>query len=337
MKIAWFVLRRLLMLVPVLLGVSFATFALTHILPGNPVAKIVGPYVSPAQRKVVAHQLGLDQPFYQQYWTYVRGILHGDLGRSLTTGQSVASDLSQRLGATVELMTCALLIALVVAIPLGVLAAVKRNSWIDAAAHVIAVSGISVPIFWSGIMLSYLLFYKLGIAPAPEGRIDAGLAPPRHVTGLFTVDSLLTGNWPILRSAVAHLWLPASVMGFSVMAPVMRLVRQGMIESLASPPILALRACGVAPRSLLFRHALKNALLPVITVIAVVYGYLLGGSVLIEAIFSWPGMGLYAYNAISSSDFLAVQGFILYATTIYVIVYFVSDVLYLAADPRVKY
>jgi ABC-type dipeptide/oligopeptide/nickel transport system permease component len=336
-KITWYLARRVLLLVPVLLGVSFATFALTHVLPGNPVAKIVGPYVSPAQRRIVSHQLGLDRPFYDQYLTYVRNILHGNLGRSLTTGQSVVSDLSQRLGATFELMTSALLIALAVAIPLGVLAALKRNTWIDAVAQVIAVSGISVPIFWSGIMLSYVLFYKLGIAPAPEGRIDPSLSPPSTITGLFTVDALLTGNWVVLKSALAHLWLPASVMGFSVMAPIMRIVRQGMVEALASAPILALRSLGISPGSLLFRHALKNALLPVITMIAVVYGYLLGGSVLIESIFAWPGMGLYAYNAISSSDFVAVQGFILYATTIYVTVYFVSDVLYLAADPRVKY
>jgi peptide/nickel transport system permease protein len=335
-KIAWYVARRALLLVPVLLGVSFATFALTHILPGNPVAKIVGPYVSPAQRRVVAHQLGLDRPFYDQYLTYVRKVLHGDLGVSLTTGQSVAGDLSQRLGATVELMTTALVIALAVAIPLGVLAAVRRNTWVDAVAHVIAVSGISVPIFWSGIMLSYLLFYKLGIASPPVGRIDPGLSPPRTITGLYVVDSTLTGNWAVLRSAINHVWLPAAVMGFSVMAPIMRIVRQGMVEALASPPLLALRSLGVSRRSLL-KHALKNALLPVITMTAVVYGYLLGGSVLIESIFSWPGMGLYAYNAISASDFLAVQGFILYATTIYVIVYFVSDVLYLAADPRVRY
>jgi ABC-type dipeptide/oligopeptide/nickel transport system permease component len=329
-KVTWYLARRLLLLVPVLLGVSFATFALTHILPGNPVAKIAGPYVGPAQRAQIAHQLGLDRPFYIQYLKYLRNVLHGNLGKSLTTGQSVASDLSSRLGATAELMTCALLIALIVAIPLGVLAAVKRNSWIDGVVHVIAIGGISVPIFWSGIMLSYLLFYKLGIAPAPEGRIDAGIAPPRHITGFFTIDATLTGNWTVLRSAVAHLWLPASVMGFSVMAPIMRLVRQGMIESLASPPVLALRSLGISPGSLLFRHALKNALLPVITMVAVVYGYLLGGSVLIESIFSWPGMGLYAYNAISSSD-------ILYATTIYIIIYLIADVLYLVADPRVKY
>jgi peptide/nickel transport system permease protein len=336
-KVSWYLARRLVLLVPVLLGVTLATFALTRILPGDPVAKVVGPYVSPAQRAAVSHQLGFDRPLIVQYVDCVRDLLHGDLGRSLMTGQEVTTDLSHRLGATFELMTFSLLIALLVAIPLGMLSAVKRDSWIDGISHVIAIGGVSVPVFWSGIMLSYLLFYKLGIAAAPEGRIDPGMAPPHQITGLYTVDALITGNWEVLRSAVSHLLLPGLVMGFAVMAPIMRLVRQGMIESLASPPVLALRSLGLRPRSVLFRHALKNALLPVITMIAVVYGFLLGGSVLIETTFSWPGMGLYAYNAIAANDFPAVQGFILYATTIYVLVYLLSDVLYLAADPRVKY
>lgn len=337
MRVTWYLGRRLLLLAPVLAGVTFITFALTRVLPGNPVAQIVGPYVSQAQRAVVRHQLGLDRPFYVQYAKYVDRLVHGDFGHSFTTGQAVATDLSQRLGATVELTTCALLIALLVGVPLGVIAAVRRDSWVDGVARLIGIGGISIPVFWSGIMLSFLLFYRLGIAPAPIGRLDPSLSPPHHLTGIYTLDALLTGNWPVLTSALAHLWLPAGVMGFSVMAPIMRIVRQGMIDALDSPPVLALRALGLPPLRIVLGHALKNALLPVVTMIAVVYGYLLGGSVLIETIFAWPGMGLYVYNAISSSDFPAVQGFILYATTMYIVVFLATDVLYLALDPRVKH
>ncbi|MER3410383.1 MAG: peptide ABC transporter permease, partial [Thermoleophilia bacterium] len=171
----------------------------------------------------------------------------------------------------------------------------------------------------------------------PFGRIDPQLGAPRHLTGLYVVDSVLTGDGERLRSAVSAIWLPALVLGFAVMAPIMRIVRQGMIEALEAPPTVALRALGARPSSIVLRHALKNAMLPVTTMVAVVYGYLLGGSVLVETIFSWPGMGLYVYNSISSSDFPAVQGFILYATTMYVVVFLLLDLLYLALDPRVKY
>jgi ABC-type dipeptide/oligopeptide/nickel transport system permease component len=336
MKLGFYVARRVLLLVPVLLGVTFITFALTRIIPGDPVALIAGPYVSPERKAEIREEYHLDDPFYVQYVNYVGDLLHGDLGTSLVSGISVQSELSQRFAATFELTTVALLIALVLAVPLGVLAAVRRDGWVDGAARILGTAGISIPVFWSGIMLSYLLFYKWAIASPPFGRIDPQVGPPDHVTGLYLVDSILTWDWEAFRSALSAIWLPAFVLGFSVMAPIMRIVRQGMIDALDAPPTTALRALGARPSSVL-RHSLKNAMLPVTTMIAIVYGYLLGGSVLIETIFSWPGMGLYVYNSISSSDFPAVQGFILYATTMYVVVFLVLDVLYLALDPRVKY
>src|SRR5918996_328307 len=242
MKLGFYVARRLGLLIPVLLGVTFITFALTRIIPGDPIEKLAGPYVSAERKAELRQQYSLDEPFYVQYVDYVEQLSHGDLGRSLGSGLPVASDLSSRFAATFELTTTALLIAL---------------------------------------------------------------------------------------------WLPATVMGFAVIAPITRLVRQGMIEALESPSTTALQALGAKPSSIVFRHSLKNALLPVTTMVAIVYGYLLGGSVLIETIFAWPGMGLYVFNAVASSDFPAVQGFILYATTMYILVFLVLDLLYLLLDPRV--
>lgn len=324
-------------MIPVLLGVTFITFALTRLVPGDPVDLISGPYVPDEQKAEIRQRYGLDDPFYEQYAVYIKQLFQGDLGRSLLSGLPVSDDLSSRFAATFELTTAALVIALVFAIPLGIVAALKKDTWIDGAARIIGIGGISIPVFWSGIMLSLLLYYKWHVASPPIGRIAPEIGPPRDLTGLYTLDSILTLNWAAFMSTVKTLWLPAGVLGFAVMAPIMRLVRQGMIESLESPPATALRALGAQPTSIVLRHCLKNALLPVVTMIAMVYGWLLGGSVLVETIFSWPGMGLYVYNAISSSDFPAVQGFILYATTIYVIVFLLLDLLYFALDPRIRH
>jgi ABC-type dipeptide/oligopeptide/nickel transport system permease component len=336
-KLQFYVVRRILLLIPVLLGVTFITFALTRILPGNPIDRIAGPFVSAERKAEISNEYGLDEPFYVQFGSYVEDLFHGDFGRSLVSGVPVSNELSNRFAATFELTTAALLIALVVALPLGVVAALRKDTWVDGIARILAIGGVSIPVFWSGLMLSFLLFYRWGIAPPPLGRIDPQVGAPDHFTGLYTIDSLLTGDWAAFVSAVKQLWLPASVMGFSVMAPIMRLVRQGMIEALEAPPATALQALGARPASIVLRHALKNALMPVVTMVAIVYGYLLGGSILVETIFSWPGMGLYAFNSIAANDFPAVQGFILYATTMYVIVFLVLDLLYLALDPRVKY
>jgi ABC-type dipeptide/oligopeptide/nickel transport system permease component len=337
MKLGFYAGRRVLLLVPVLLGVTFITFALTRLIPGDPISLIAGPYVSAARKAQLRHAYFLDRPFYEQYVHYVGQLLRGNLGVSIVSGQSVATELSRRFAATFELTTCALLFSVLVGVPLGILAALRRNGWVDGVSRVVGIAGISIPVFWSGLMLSYFLFYKWHVASPPLGRIDPGIGAPRHITGLYLVDSLLTGNWAAFRSAFAAIWLPAFVLGFSVMAPIMRIARQGMIEALDAPPTTALRALGAKPSSIVLRHSLKNAMLPVLTMIAIVYGYLLGGSVLVETIFSWPGMGLYVYNSIASSDYPAVQGFILYATTMYVAVFLLLDLLYLAVDPRVKY
>jgi peptide/nickel transport system permease protein len=194
-----------------------------------------------------------------------------------------------------------------------------------------------MPSFWLALVLIYLLFYLSHVIPAPTGRIDPLIAPPRTITGLYTVDALLTGNWVALRSAAGSLITPVIVLAIPAMAPLARITRSSMIEALESDYARALRSLGLAERTVVLKYCLKNALLPVITYAGIVYGFLLGGSVLVEDIFAWPGLGLYAFNAISSADYPAVQGFIIYATTVYVIIFLLLDVLYMLLDPRIEY
>jgi peptide/nickel transport system permease protein len=335
--VAVYVGRRLLLLIPVLLGVTFITFALTRIIPGNPIDRMISPLASPEVRQRVAQEAGLNDPLWVQYVRYVRGVVRGDLGDSFVTSQPVLKDLTSRFMATFELTSSAMLLAILVAVPLGIAAAVWRDTWVDHLSRVIAVVGVAMPVFWVGLLAIYLFFYRLHWLPAPQGRISPLVDPPRRLTGLFVVDSLLTANWPALRSSAEALVLPAAVLAFAVMAPLARMARSSMIEALDADYTRAARSLGLSEWSVVLRHGLRNAVLPLLTMTAIVYGYLLGGVVLVENIFAWPGLGRYVYNAITSSDYPAVQGFILYATTVYVLLFLLVDVLYVVLDPRVRY
>jgi peptide/nickel transport system permease protein len=328
--------RRLVLLVPVLLGVTLVTFALTRVIPGNPIDQLVSPLASQEQRQHLISEHGLDQPIYEQYVAYIRDLLHGDLGTSFVTSQPVLTDLVTRFPATLELTLYAMLAAISFGVPLGIASAVHANRWVDHVSRVISVSGIALPVFWTSLTLLYLLFFRLHVLPAPYGRIDPAIPSPTHITGLFTIDSLLTGNWAAFRSSVGALILPVAVLAFAVMAPIARITRSGMLEALESDYVRAARSLGLSERVVVLHHALRNALLPLITMIAVVYGYLLGGVVLVEEIFAWPGLGRYVFDGITSSDYPAVQGFILYATTIYVVLFLIVDLLYMAIDPRIR-
>ena len=330
------VARRILLLIPVLLGVTFVTFLLTHVIPGNPIAELLSPQASAAQRHALYVKYGLNNPIFVQYVDYIWQLLHGNLGTSFMTGHSVLSDLTSRFGATFELTFYAMLLALIVGVPLGILAAVRRGKVIDHLSRILSVAGIAFPVFWTSLMLLYLLYLKAHILPAPYGRISPLVQPPKDITGLYTIDSLLTGNWSALSSSVDQLILPVCVLAFGVMAPIARITRSGMIEALDSDYVRTARSLGLGSPKVTLGHAFRNALLPLITMTAVLYGYLLGGVVLVENIFAWPGLGQYVYNAITSSDYPAVQGFILYATTIYVLLFLAVDLLYLAIDPRVR-
>jgi peptide/nickel transport system permease protein len=330
------VLRRIVLLVPVLLGVTFVTFLLTRVIPGDPIASLVSPQASPEVRQQLIHDYGLDQSVIVQYFAYLGNLLQGDLGTSFSTSHAVLDDLVSRFGASFELTLYAMIVALAAGIPLGILAAVRRGRLADHVARVVATSGIALPIFWTSLMLLYLLFFKAQILPAPYGRINPRIDPPTDITGLYTIDSLLTGNWEALRSSVEALLLPVCVLAFGVMAPIARITRSGMIEALDSDYVRAARSLGLSARTVVGRHAFRNALMPLVTMVAVLYGYLLGGVVLVENVFSWPGLGNYVFNAITSNDYPAVQGFILYATTIYVLLFLIVDLLFMAIDPRVR-
>jgi peptide/nickel transport system permease protein len=332
-----YIARRLLLLVPVLLGVTFITFALTRIIPGNPIDRMISPMASQATRDRVAEEAGLNDPLVVQYVRYIRDLFRGDLGDSFVTSHPVREDLASRFGATFELTTYAMLSALLLSVPLGVVAAVWRDRWVDHVSRLIAVVGVAMPVFWLGLLAIYFLFYRWHLLPAPQGRISPYLTPPKDITGLYTIDALLTGNWTAFRSSAEALVMPAGVLAFVVMAPLARITRASMIEALDADFTRAARALGLSEWSVVLRHAFRNAVLPLLTMTAIVYGYLLGGVVLVENVFAWPGLGRYVFNAITSSDYPAVQGFILYATTIYVLLFLVVDVLYSVLDPRVRY
>jgi ABC-type dipeptide/oligopeptide/nickel transport system permease component len=299
-----YVLRRLALAPLALLGVSVITFVLIRIVPGDPTDRLVGAaFLTEARRAEIRREYGLDRPRSAQFAAYLRGLTRGDLGTSFLTSRPVATDLRQRFPATLELTLAAMLFAIVVAIPLGVASAVWANSWLDHLGRVLAVVGVSMPVFWSGLVLLYLFFFLWPIAPAPIGRLESHLLTPRAVTGLFTVDAILAGDGA------------------------------AMIGALRSR---AARALGLTEPTVIVRHAFRGSLLPVITMIAVVFGYQLGGVVLVEAVFAWPGLGQYAYHAVANADYPAVQGFILYATTMYLVLFLAVDLLCAVLDPRAR-
>ncbi len=337
MRLIRYTIRRILLLVPVLLAAVFIAFFLTRILPGNPIDRVVPPYISQERRDEMKRQAGLDKPFYVQFVVYLADLARGDMGVSYTTAQEVSKDLRERFPATFELVTIAMILAIGLGIPIGVVSAISKDRWPDHVGRVISVLGVSMPIFWLALVLLYLFFYRLEWAPAPLGRISAVLSAPQFITGLYTVDSLLTGNWEVFKSATTTLILPVITLGFTAMAPIARMSRSSMIEALESEYIRTAICMGLPKRVIYFQHAFKNALLPIITIIAAVYGYALGGEVLVEYIFAWPGLGLYVFNAILASDFPAIQGFIILVTAIYVLIYLALDLVTVLLDPRVEF
>lgn len=329
-------LRRLSLVIPTLVGVTLITFTLTYVLPGNPAVVKAGPLVSPEMVKELEKQMGLDQPAWVQYGRYIGGILHGDLGESASTGRPVLEDFKQRLPATLELTLASLLIALVLGIPLGVQSAVHRDTAIDHIGRIVGVAGVAMPTFWTGLLLLYVFFYLLGVAPAPLGRLGPGIDPPHAITGLYVVDSLLTGNWRALGSALQQLVLPSLTLGLSVMAPIARMVRSTMLEILESDYVKAAWAAGIPRRRVIYGDALANAMIPVVTILGIVFGFLMAGNAVVESVFAWPGIGNYAITALMTKDSGPIQSFVLFVALLYVIVNFVVDLLYGLIDPRIR-
>ena len=334
--LGWYFLNRVLLIVPTLFGVTVITFTLTYLLPGNPALVKAGPLATPEHVAEMERRMGLDRPVVVQYWRYISGVVRGDLGESATTGRPVMQDLLQRVPATLELTLASLLVALGVGIPLGVLAAVRRDGWVDHVSRLLGVGGVAMPTFWTGLLVLYVFFYKLGVAPPPLGRLSAGASAPTAITGLYTVDALLTANWGALRSALAQLVLPALTLGFSVMAPLTRMVRATMLEVLESDYIKAAWAAGLPRRTIVYGDALRNCMIPVITLIGVIFGFLMAGNVVVEIVFAWPGIGNYAVTSLMSKDSGPIQSFVLFVAVVYVVVNLAVDLAYGFVDPRIR-
>ena len=330
-----YALRRSLTVVPVLLGVSILVFSFVHMIPGDPALTMLGERATPEKVAEVRARLGLDRPIWQQYGLYLKNALHGDLGVSIVRGDPVAGDLLRRFPATVELATAAMLAAIAAGIPIGVASAVWRNSFIDSLARVGALTGVSMPIFWLGLVLAWFFGVQLRLLPTGF-RLESGttFAP---WTNFVILDAIAQRNWAVLGDALRHLILPALALATIPVAIIARMTRASMLEVLSQEYIRTAQAKGLSRATVVARHALRNALLPVMTVIGLQVGHLLAGAILTETIFSWPGIGLWVYESIESRDYAIVQGATLFIAVIVVVVNLATDVLYAAVDPRIKY
>ena len=330
------VARHLLAALPAIFGVVVFTFLLMRILPGDPAAFFAsGPNAGQAEIAQIRQQMGLDRSIPEQFARYLADIAQGNLGRSMTTGQPVVADLAQRLPASLELTVFALMLALSLAVPLGIVAALRPNSMIDHGVRFLCTLGVCVPTFVSGLLLIYVFYYLLGLAPDPTGRIDIFAAAPPDITGFLLVDFVLVGDPAGWKAAFGQLILPASTMALFVLAPLARMTRASMLGVLGSDFIRTARSVGMADWRVIIVYALRNALLPVLTVVGIVFSTMLGANVLVEKVFSWPGIGAYALDALLASDYAPVQGFVLLVAAIFVVVNLTIDVLYGVVDPRV--
>jgi peptide/nickel transport system permease protein len=327
--------RRSLTLVPVLFGVSILVFSFIHLIPGDPALTMLGERATPEKVAEVRARLGLDRPIWQQYLLYVGNALHGDLGVSIVRGDPVASDLLRRFPATVELAVAAITVAIALGIPIGVASAVWRNSLLDSLARLGALTGVSMPIFWLGLVLAWFFGVQLRILPTGFRLASGTTFVPW--TNFVVLDALLQRDWAALADALRHLILPALALATIPLAVIARMTRASMLEVLSREYIRTAEAKGLSRRVVVLRHALRNALLPVLTVIGLQVGRLLAGAILTETIFSWPGIGLWVYESIESRDYAIVQGVSLFIAVIVVGVNLITDVLYAAVDPRIKY
>jgi peptide/nickel transport system permease protein len=330
------VLKRLLFAVPSIIGVVIVTFLLTRALPGDPAAYFAGPAATKEAVEQVRVKLGLDKPLIVQFGRYVSDMSRGDLGTSLTTGQPVATEIKNRLPASAELTLLGLIVAMAIAVPLGIVAATQPGSIVDHACRIVATAGVSLPVFFTGLILVYVLYYLLGLAPAPLGRLDIYFSPPPQVTGFYLVDSLIAGNFEVFLASLKQLALPALTLAIFSLAPIARMTRAAMLSALASDFVRTARASGLTPFTVIVTYAFRNAMLPVITTLGMVFSFLLGANVLVEKVFAWPGVGSFAVEALIASDFAAVQGFVLTMAVMYVMLNLVIDILYGLVDPRMR-
>ena len=334
-KLARYVARRLALLVPVLVGVSLITFVLIRVLPGDPVRTVMPPTATPADIAAARVRYGLDRPIIVQYWIWLKGLLHGQFGSSFQTGVDIRSEFLQRVGPTFELITLALALALVIAIPVGIVSALRAGRVSDHVIRIGAISAGAVSEFWLGLLLIFFFYNDLHIAPPPDGRIAPNI-PIRNLTSMELFDSLLTGNWQAFSSAFAHAVLPVVTLALVSSAPLVRGVRASALQVLGSDAYRCAESHGLRRSMLLLHYTLRGSTLGVPTLAALLYGNLLGGDVLVEYVYSWNGLGQWALNGLLIDDYPVIQAFILVCAGVYVLVFLASDVVQAMLDPRVK-
>src|SRR5438034_2545517 len=328
--------KRMLIAVPSLVGVVIVTFLLTRALPGDPAAYFAGPAATKEAIEKIRVNLGLDKPLIVQFGRYVGDLTRGDLGNSLTTGQPVGKEIRTRLPASAELTLLGLIVSIVIAVPLGILAATRPGSLADHACRVVATAGVSLPVFFTGLILVYVFYYRLGWAPPSLGRLDIFNSPPPTVTGFYLIDSLIAGERETFVASLRQLILPALTLAIFSLAPIARMTRASMLAVLSSDFVRTARASGLKPITVIVAYAFRNALLPVITTLGMVFSFLLGANVLVEKVFAWPGIGSFAVEALIASDFAPLQGFVLTMAVMYVALNLIIDILYGVIDPRVR-
>jgi peptide/nickel transport system permease protein len=330
-----YVVKRLALLGLMLFGLLCITFAVSHVVPGDPARLAAGPDATASMVQTVRAEYGLDRPLWVQFGRYVRGIVTGDLGRSLRTRETVRSDLARYFPNTFELVTGAMLLAIGLGVPLGILSAVYRGTWVDHLTRVASVSGVAIPAFWLGLMLQLLLALHWKLLPL-GGRLGLMSARPEPITHLLFVDALLRGQWETLADALAHALLPMVTLCFPALASIMRVNRAEMIETLAQDYIVNARAQGISDVRIVARYALKNAMVPTLAMIGLRYGWMLGGTVLVETVFDWPGIGLYAVSSAVSSDFQPIMGVTLLIGLNFMLANVLVDLAYGWLDPRTR-
>ncbi|MCL6002609.1 MAG: ABC transporter permease [Thermoplasmatales archaeon] len=334
-----FLLLRVVAFIPTILGLIILTFFLSHIIPGNPALVLGGQEVvtDPAELKVLVAELGLNKPLYVQFYIYIVQLLHFNLGYSYYWSQPITYELGIRFPASIELAFAAMVIGIPVGIYAGIYSALRANQIGDHATRILSLLAISMPVFWIGIVMIVIFYSDLHIAPAPFGQLSPLLTPPSHITGFVILDSLLSGNIPDFANALWHIVLPAVVLSFAIIAVLARVVRASMLDVVNKDYMRTAFAIGLPRNILINKYALRNALLPTITVTAIQMGALMGGVVLTETIFSWPGLGLYTYDSILNLDYGSIMAVVILSGVVFVIVNFLADILYGVVDPRVRY
>ncbi|WP_442582224.1 ABC transporter permease [Mesorhizobium sp. ASY16-5R] len=329
------IVLRLLSAVPTLFGVVLVTFLLTRVLPGDPAVFFASnPSMTAQDIEAVRQSLGLDKPLPEQFLIYLGNLLQGDLGNSLSTGQQVLTEFANRLPASAELTFLAFFIAVGVSLPLGIAAALRPGSLIDHLSRLIATLGVSMPTFVTGLLLIFLFYFMLGVAPEPIGRLDPFLFEPDRVTGFYTIDALVAGDFELFTAALKQMILPAVTMALFALAPLTRMARASMLEVLGSEFIRTARASGLSRRKIIMTYAFRNALLPIVTTMGMTFSYMLGANVLVERVFSWPGVGAFAVDSIINLDYAPLQGFMLVMAGIFILVNLTTDVVVALIDPR---